>query len=141
MFRLLRLKPPHGWGAVAWELLIVTLGVLIALGAQQLIETASWREKVASAKHSIDFEINDQLDYAEEAAGYAPCAGPFIDTLEAAILRHDRTAIAKLHDTRPPFQGHPESLKFLRSVNGVEQACTAQVFVASGGLHQLVDAD
>lgn len=26
MFRLLRLKPPHGWNAVAWELGIVTLG-------------------------------------------------------------------------------------------------------------------
>ena len=26
MFRLLRLRPPHGWNAVAWELAIVTLG-------------------------------------------------------------------------------------------------------------------
>ena len=107
MFRMMTLKPPHGWSAVAWELLIVTLGVLIALGAQQLIETASWREKVASAKKSIDFEINDQLDYAEEVSSFAPCAGPFIDALEAAILRHDRAAIAKLHDTRPPFEPHP----------------------------------
>ena len=79
MFRLMKLKPPHGWSAVTWELLIVTLGVLIALGAQQLLETASWREKVASAKHSIDFEINDQLDYSEEVASFAPCAGPFVD--------------------------------------------------------------
>ena len=37
MFRLLRLKPPHGWNAVIWELAIVTLGVLIALAAQQLV--------------------------------------------------------------------------------------------------------
>ena len=37
MFRLLRLKPPHGWNAVAWELGIVTLGVLISLGAQQVV--------------------------------------------------------------------------------------------------------
>ena len=31
MFRMLRLKPPHGWNAVAWELSVVVLGVLIAL--------------------------------------------------------------------------------------------------------------
>src|SRR4051812_5611318 len=36
MFRLLKFKPPRGWSAVAWELGIVTLGVLIALAAQQL---------------------------------------------------------------------------------------------------------
>ena len=38
MFRLFKLRPPHGWNAVAWELGIVTLGVLIALAAQQLVE-------------------------------------------------------------------------------------------------------
>lgn len=107
MFRLLKLSPPHGWRGVWWELGIVTLGVLIALGAQQVVETAQWREKVASAKQSIDFEINDQLDYSEEVSSFAPCVGPFIDALEAAILRHDRAAIAKLHDTRPPFETHP----------------------------------
>ncbi len=42
MFRLLKLKPPHGWAAVAWELAIVTLGVLIALGAQQIVEDIHW---------------------------------------------------------------------------------------------------
>ena len=35
MFRLLKLRPPNGWNAAAWELAIVVLGVLIALGAQQ----------------------------------------------------------------------------------------------------------
>jgi hypothetical protein len=28
MLRLTKLTPPHGWNAVAWELGIVTLGVL-----------------------------------------------------------------------------------------------------------------
>jgi hypothetical protein len=104
---LLKLSPPHGWRAVWWELGIVTLGVLIALGAQQVVDTGQWRQKVARAKTSIHFEINDQLDYAEEVMSFAPCVGPFIDTLETAILRHDRAAIAKLHDTQPPFEGHP----------------------------------
>ena len=33
MFRLIKLNPPNGWNAVAWELAIVAIGVLIALGA------------------------------------------------------------------------------------------------------------
>ena len=30
MFRMLKLKPPHGWNAVGWELVIVVVGVLLA---------------------------------------------------------------------------------------------------------------
>ena len=43
MFRLLKVRPPNGWNAVAWELVIVTLGVLLALGAQQMAETVNQR--------------------------------------------------------------------------------------------------
>ena len=41
MFRLLKLQPPHGWRAVMWELAIVTIGVVVALGAQQWAENFS----------------------------------------------------------------------------------------------------
>lgn len=37
MFRLLKISPPHGWRGVWWELAIVTLGVLVALVAQQSV--------------------------------------------------------------------------------------------------------
>ena len=43
MFRMLKLNPPHGWRAVAWELAIVTAGVLIALGVQQWAEERNWQ--------------------------------------------------------------------------------------------------
>lgn len=100
-------KPLHGWREFAGEVGIIVIGVLIALGADQVIENLRWREKVESAKKSIDFEINDQLDYSEEVTNFAPCVGPFVNALEASILRHDRAAVAKLHDTRPPFETRP----------------------------------
>ena len=50
MFRMLKLNPPHGWRAVVWELAIVTLGVLIALGVQQVAEAANWRSKVSDGR-------------------------------------------------------------------------------------------
>jgi hypothetical protein len=100
-------KPLHGWREFTGEVGIIVIGVLIALGAEQVVEDAQWRAKVDAAQKSIDFEINDQLDYSEEAIRFGPCTGPFVDALEAAILRHDSTTIAKLHDTRPPFEPHP----------------------------------
>jgi hypothetical protein len=100
-------KPLHGWREFTGEVGIIVIGVLIALAAQQMVEAAQWRSKVDAAKQSIDFELNDQLDYAEEVLRFGGCAGPFVDALEAAILRHDAMAIGKLHDTRPPFEPHP----------------------------------
>lgn len=61
MFRLLRLKPPNGWHAVGWELLIVTLGVLIALGAQQVAERVRDRQLAGQARAAIAEELNRNL--------------------------------------------------------------------------------
>jgi len=100
-------KPLHGWREFAGEVGIIVIGVLIALGADQAIETWQWREKVATAKESIDLELNTQLDYSEEVMGLSRCAPHFIDALESAILRHDSRAIGTLHDTQPPFVPRP----------------------------------
>jgi hypothetical protein len=100
-------KPLHGWREFAGEVGVIVLGVLIALGGQQLIEDRQWREKVAAAKNSIDLELNTQLDYSEEVMGLARCAPLFVDALESAILRHDSRAVGKLHDTQPPFVPRP----------------------------------
>lgn len=100
-------KPVHGWREFAGEVGIIVIGILIALSAEQVIENLHWHEKVASAKMSIEFEINDQLDYSEEVMNFKPCTNSFVNALEAAIIRHDRVGIAKLHDTRPPFETHP----------------------------------
>jgi hypothetical protein len=61
MFRLLKLKPPHGWIAVAWELAIVTLGVLIALGAQQVVEALNDRSTAAKTRVEVVKELNSNL--------------------------------------------------------------------------------
>ena len=61
MFRLTILKPPHGWNAVAWELAIVTLGVLIALGAQQIVEALHDRNTAAQTREEVSEELNSDL--------------------------------------------------------------------------------
>lgn len=57
MFRLMKLKPRHSWNAVGWELAIVSLGVLVALAAQQWAENRSSQARAAAA----DVRIRDEL--------------------------------------------------------------------------------
>ena len=83
MFRMLRLKPPHGWNAVAWELTIVTLGVLIALGAQQLVDARQWRQKVSVVRQSIMGELANNRARWEENLKAVRCALKEIDRLDA----------------------------------------------------------
>jgi hypothetical protein len=49
----LKLTPPHGWNAVVWDLAIVTVGVLIALGAQQFVDDFHWRGEVRDFRKAV----------------------------------------------------------------------------------------
>lgn len=82
MFRLLRVKPPNGWNAVGWELAIVTLGVLIALGAQQLVETLNWKREVAGFRDAVHDEIETNLDSYPYRAKQKPCIKRKLDELQ-----------------------------------------------------------
>lgn len=100
-------KPLHGWRAFVGEVGIIVIGVLIALGAEQVVEAGQWREKVEIARTAFRFELNAQLDQSDEVVRFGKCSGPFVDALEAAIIRHDKAAIGKLHDIQPPFAARP----------------------------------
>jgi len=82
MFRLLKLKPPNGWNAVAWELGIVTLGVLIALAAQQLVDTVHRRSDVAQLVAALRSELSDNRSRWGHIRGADPCTLQRLDALE-----------------------------------------------------------
>jgi hypothetical protein len=73
MFRLTKLKPPQGWNAVAWELAIVTLGVLLALSAQEWAESRAMHGKVEASKAAIRDELAEHYGYAVEFRTVYPC--------------------------------------------------------------------
>ena len=54
-------KPLHGWRQFAGEVGIIVLGVLIALGAEQVVETLHWRHEVSLFRSSVDHEIANNL--------------------------------------------------------------------------------
>jgi len=85
VFRSLRLDPPHGWRAVWWELAIVTLGVLIALFAQQMVEAADWRSRAEAATTRLTGEIQWHYAVAYERIVVAPCLDAQLTRLADAV--------------------------------------------------------
>jgi hypothetical protein len=100
MFRLMQLKPPHGWNAVAWELAIVTLGVLIALAAQQWAEDRSLRSKVDASKTALSAELGEHYDYAVEFRTVYPCLQAQVSQLRDRVLKSGAAL-----DPAPVYQG------------------------------------
>ena len=81
MFRMLKLNPPHGWRVVIWELGIVTVGVLVALGVQQVAEAGSWRTKVEDGQKRLKAELLIHGAYMAEQVMVAPCVKAQVDRL------------------------------------------------------------
>ncbi len=91
MFRLLKLNPPNGWGAVAWELAIVTAGVLVALGVQQWAEERSWSKKTDASIGAIRDELSEHYAFAVEWRTIYPCLDAQLDRLHRRVLASDAT--------------------------------------------------
>lgn len=85
MFRMLKLEPPHGWGAVAWELAIVTVGVLIALVAQQVAEGINQRAEAGDAEQAIRGEIEANVARLQSRSAIKTCADRRLEEIQAVI--------------------------------------------------------
>jgi hypothetical protein len=91
MFRLMRLKPPHGWNAVAWELAVVTLGVVIALGAQQTVQAMSDRDTASATRAEITDELNSNLMNLALRQAAEPCVQRRLNDLRAIVTEWAKT--------------------------------------------------
>jgi hypothetical protein len=66
-------KPLHGWREFAGEVGIIVLGVLIALGADQLIEAIHIRREVAQFRSAVDVELATDLAAYRYRIEQEPC--------------------------------------------------------------------
>ena len=78
-------KPLHGWREFAGEVGIIVIGVLIALGAEQLIEQWHWEGKAREARAALKREAIDHYFYAVEWRMSAPCIAAQLDRLERRL--------------------------------------------------------
>lgn len=89
-------RAAHNWRNLAWEVGIVVGGVLIALGAQQIVESWSWRHKVAAAEESMQEEIKNSLLAGAELKRLDKCVTAQIDGLQRALVDGDTAAAARI---------------------------------------------
>jgi hypothetical protein len=75
-------KPLHGWRAFVGEVGIIVVGVLIALGAQQVVETIQDRDRVQHGEDSLKDNFKRFVQYTGEVEAASPCL-----TARAAELR------------------------------------------------------
>jgi hypothetical protein len=54
-------KPMHGWREFAGEVGIIVVGVLIALGAEQVMQNLHWRSEVTEFRKAEDSELANNL--------------------------------------------------------------------------------
>ena len=69
-------KPLHGWRQFTGEVGIIVVGVLIALGAEQLVASWHWRSEVRQTDQRLVREMAMNLANAYERFAIDPCLRP-----------------------------------------------------------------
>jgi hypothetical protein len=76
-------KPAHGWREFAGEVGIIVIGVLIALGAEQVIESLHWRHQVGEFRTAVRQEVSYDLATYDYRNKENDCVKARLDQLEA----------------------------------------------------------
>lgn len=83
-------KPLHGWREFIGEVGIIVIGVLIALGAEQLMEILHWRDETQVQRQALHEIIRDSLREAEARRLQDPCMQHRLDEIRKVLVRHAR---------------------------------------------------
>jgi len=75
-------KPMHGWRAFAGEVGIIVLGVLIALGAEQVVQSIHERREMNQLRDALRSELADNRARWEHVRASDPCTLQRLDALE-----------------------------------------------------------
>ena len=89
-------KPLHGWRAFFGEVGIIVLGVLIALGAEQVVETLHWRLEVADSSKSLNGYLRHIKANVIQRVLIENCVARKIDRLDDLISASDRPKVVRV---------------------------------------------
>ena len=84
-------KPWHGWREFLKEYGIIVLGVLTALGAEQLVESAHWAHRVAETRTQLNVELATDANHGLQWLSNAPCLDAQLAALNDALAQARRT--------------------------------------------------
>ncbi len=78
-------KPLHGWREFVGEVGIIVLGILFALGFEQLVELGHWRHKVEQATEALHADVTGLAMQAAEQQVAGPCIDRQLEMLEQRL--------------------------------------------------------
>jgi len=104
-------KPLHGWREFAGEVGIIVLGVLIALGAEQLVEEAHQRREGVQAEGVIRNEIEVNLGRLKSRREIHGCVDRRIEEIQSLL----DGAASNPEIATPGWIGRPQYWTFLNS--------------------------
>src|SRR4249919_1662542 len=78
-------KPLHGWREFAGEVGIIVLGVLIALGAEQVVATIHGIAQAREFRHAVDDELAYDLGSYKQRLLLTPCVRARLAELDQVI--------------------------------------------------------
>src|SRR5688572_26974929 len=88
-------RPLNGWRVFAGEVGVVVLGVLLALGAQEVAETVDDRSEAAATRESLANEIEESLAVLELRKAAQPCIDRRLTELRGLVNDWGRTGSFK----------------------------------------------
>ena len=88
-----RFSPSMGWRAFWSEIVIVVLGVVIALAANEAVQEWNWRQKVADAETRLQGDIAWAFLWGAEAYVSQPCIDAQLAALSRNVLESGDTLV------------------------------------------------
>lgn len=98
------LKPMHGWRQFAGEVGIIVLGVLIALGAQQLAQNVQQRSEASEARRTVRGELEVNMSRLASRAAQKHCVENRMEEIQALLHK----AASNPSITTPGWVGRPQ---------------------------------
>ena len=93
-------KPLHGWREFVGEVGIIVIGVLIALGAEQVVERVHDRTRADDAMVALRREVAEQDFTASEIEIARPCIDAQLDAIERRLAVGDRGPLPLYFDAK-----------------------------------------
>lgn len=79
-------KPVHDWREFLSEIGVIVIGVLIALSAEQVVETLHWRAETAEAQTAMKEDLQGSADEAYRRVHSKACYDRWLDTVDRMIV-------------------------------------------------------
>lgn len=89
---MLKAKPWRDWREFLWEIVTIVIGVLLALGAGQVVDDLHWKAEVAAERMALHREVRENLAAVTQRVSQTACIERRLGQLGEVFRRQARGA-------------------------------------------------